>query len=78
MRGRVSGRPTNWLVATIRERVDIGKPGMTFEVWQKWRKVHKKVGTLTVTVGGLRWRPGRGKKEKLATWNELDDFFDGR
>jgi hypothetical protein len=35
MRGRVSGRPTKWLRATINQRVEMGKAGIQFEVWQK-------------------------------------------
>lgn len=76
MRGRVPGRPTKWLVATIREEVRVGKPGVTFEVWQKWRKRDKKLGTLTVTVGGLRWRTSHGKKERRKSWDAVRDWFE--
>jgi len=77
MRGRVSGRPTKWLRATIHEGVDMGKAGIQFEVWQKWKKRDKKLGTLTVSVGGLRWLTSHGKKEHRRTWDEVSAFFDG-
>ena len=57
MKGRQRGKPTKWVFASIAETVGIGKPGMTFEVWDKWRKKRRKVGTLTISVGGLRWWP---------------------
>jgi len=76
MRGRVPGRPTKWLEATINQRVTIGKPGMKFEIWRKWKRTDKKLGTLTVSVGGLRWLPGRGKKERRATWGAVRRFFE--
>ena len=77
MRGRVSGRPTKWLSATIHEQVELGKPGVTFEVWQKWKKRDRKIGTLTVSVGGLRWLPSHGKKERRVTWDAAREFFEG-
>jgi hypothetical protein len=78
MRGRVSGRPTKWLEATINESVEMGKAGVTFEVWQKWRKVDKKLGTLTVSVGGLRWLTSHGKKERRKSWDDVRAFCEER
>ncbi len=76
MRGRVPGRPTKWLEATVHEKVRLGKPGVTFEVWQKWRKVDKKIGTLTVSVGGLRWLTSHGKKVRRRTWEEMRNWIE--
>jgi hypothetical protein len=76
MRGRVSGRPTKWLLATINESVEMGKAGFKFEVWRKWKKVDKKLGTLTISVGGLRWLGSHGKKEHRRSWDEVREFFE--
>jgi len=75
MRGRQSGRPTKWVQATIEETVFIGKPGVRFEVWEKWKKTNRKVGTMIVSVGGIRWRPINGKLSKRISWTELADWF---
>jgi hypothetical protein len=76
MRGRVPGRPTKWIVATVNQRFPLGKPGVTFEVWRKWKKVDKKMGTLTVSVGGVRWLTSHGKKTRRRSWAELRDFLE--
>ncbi len=77
MRGRVSGRPTKWLYAKVLEQFPVGRRGVKFEVWEKWRKVDKKLGTLTVGVGGLRWLPSHGKKVRQQSWNRVRDWFEG-
>ena len=64
MKGRQPGRPTKWVSASVLEYVDIGKRGVRFEVWEKWKRKRRKLGTLIVTVGGLRWRPQSGKRLK--------------
>jgi hypothetical protein len=75
MKGRVRGKPTKWVHASIAETVAIGKPGMTFEIWDKWRKKRRKVGTLTISVGGLRWWPHKAPAARQRTWDELDLWF---
>ena len=50
MKGRQQGRPTKWVTATMKEHVAVGKPGVKFEVWEKWKKNRRKLGTLAVTV----------------------------
>jgi hypothetical protein len=55
----------------------MGKAGIQFEVWQKWKKRDKKLGTLTVSVGGLRWLTSHGKKEHRRTWDDVSEFFEG-
>src|SRR5947208_14724102 len=42
-------------------RVAQVKRGVQFEVWEKWKKKQRKLGTLTISVGGLRWWPHKGK-----------------
>jgi hypothetical protein len=75
MKGRQRGRPTKWVTAVVSESVPIGKPGMTFEVWDKWRKKRRKLGTLMVTVGGLRWWPHKAPEARQRTWEEIDAWF---
>jgi len=77
MKGRQPGRPTKWVSAKIQESVYVGKPGVQFEVWSKWKQVDKKLGTLTVNFGGLRWRSANGKVSKRKTWDAVDRWFSG-
>jgi hypothetical protein len=77
MAGREKGRPTKWVRANLNEVVSIGKPGIVIEIWEKWRKKDKKLGTLTISVGGLRWLPGKGKKPRQQSWKAVDAWFDG-
>jgi len=73
---RQRGRPTKWVSASFAETVWIGKkPGMTFEVWEKWKKKRRKLGTLLITVGGLRWWPHKAPAPRHRTWEELDSWF---
>jgi hypothetical protein len=75
MKGRQKGRPTKWVSATVEEYVSIGKRGVQFEVWEKWRKKRRKLGTLTVSVGGLRWWPHKGKVSRQTSWDTLASWF---
>jgi hypothetical protein len=75
MKGRRPGRPTKWVQARIEEPVDIGKPGVTFEVWTKWKRTRKKLGTLTVSVGGLRWWPHKATKYRQSDWDKVAEWF---
>jgi len=72
--GREEGRPTKWVSATVHEVVDVGKPGVTFEVWDKWKwkkRKRKKLGTLTISVGGLRWWPHRSPISRQRSWRRV-------
>jgi hypothetical protein len=75
MKGRQKGRPTKWVSASVLEYVDIGKRGVQFEVWEKWKRRQCKLGTLTISVGGLRWRPASGKLLKQKGWDALAEWF---
>jgi hypothetical protein len=77
MKGRQKGRPTKWVFATIAEYFDIGKRGVKFEIWRKWKKKDGKFGTLTVSVGGLRWRPQNGKLSRQKSWDDVARFLKG-
>lgn len=75
MKGRQPGRPTKWVSAKIHEPIEIGKPGVQFEVWSKWKRQSRKLGTLTINFGGLRWRSGNGKISRRRSWDSLNDWF---
>lgn len=75
MKGRQQGRPTKRVSATVRESFSIGKPGVRFEVWEKWKKTRRKLGTLIISVGGLRWRPHKGKGSRQRSWDALAEWF---
>ncbi|MCI0360308.1 MAG: hypothetical protein L0211_17665 [Planctomycetaceae bacterium] len=77
MKGRQKGRPTKWVEAAVKENLAVGKPGVTFEVWGKWKKKRRKLGTLTVSVGGLRWWPHKAPNPRRKTWDEVAAWFDG-
>jgi hypothetical protein len=74
MKGRQKGRPTKWVNAELEDAIFIGKPGVKFEVWEKWRKKDRKFGTLIVSVGGVRWRTGKGRF-KSKSWADLSEWL---
>jgi hypothetical protein len=55
----------------VEEAIAIGKAGVTFEIWDKWKRKRRKLGTLTVSVGGLRWWPHKSPKPRPINWEEL-------
>lgn len=81
MKGRQPGRPTKWVKASLGDYLWLGKPGLTFEVWDKWKRNGsggKKLGTLKVNVGGLRWWPQNAKgKGYRRTWSALKEWIEG-
>ncbi len=76
MKGRQPGRPTKYVTATVSQRLPIGKPGVTFEVWEKWKKKRRKLGTMTVSVGGLRWLPNNGRKNRGVRGTKVAEWFE--
>lgn len=76
MKGRQKGRPTKHVTAEVNAPLNIGKPGVTFEVWEKWKRNRKKLGTLTVSVGGLRWWPHKGRKKRPVSWSKVAAWFE--
>jgi len=60
MKGRQPGRPTKWVSAHVEQKIEVNKAGVSFAVWDKWKRKQKMLGTLTVSVGGVRWRPANG------------------
>jgi hypothetical protein len=77
MKGRQKGRPTKWVQASVQESLMIGKPGIQFEVWEKWKRKKRKLGTLIVSVGGLRWKPNKGRIPTPKGWRALAEWFAG-
>jgi hypothetical protein len=80
VRGKRQGRPKRWVSASMQATFDIFRPGVTFEIWNKWKRKKKntKLGTLTVSVGGLRWRHGRAGKGSVRqlSWDKVAGWFD--
>ena len=78
MKGKQKGRPTKWVNASVSESIFVGKAGFTFEVWEKWKRGRRKLGTLIVSVGGLRWWP-QGAHEassRRRSWNSVAEWFE--
>ena len=72
MRGRQKGRPTKWV---IDQGLDINRTGVSFIVWKKWKRNRKMVGTLIVSVGGVRWLPARGEAYRQKSWGKVADWL---
>jgi hypothetical protein len=71
------GRPIKWVTGSIKEPIYIGKPGVKFKVWDKWKKSgQSRLGTLTVSIGGLAWRPAKGKVRATKSWDAVAAWFD--
>lgn len=75
MKGRQAGRPTKWVYASVEQWLEINKTGFQFAVWEKWKRKKKMVGTLTVSVGGIRWLPANGKAQRRRSWDEVSDLL---
>jgi hypothetical protein len=75
MKGKQKGRPTKWVFASILEDFRITRRGVQFEIWEKWKQKDRKLGTLTVSVGGLRWLPQNGKRARQKSWATISDLF---
>ncbi len=61
----------NWVTATIKQKFDLNKSGVEIVVWKKWKAQRR--GTLSVTVGGVRWFPFKAKKRHdRITWAEFE------
>jgi hypothetical protein len=71
--GHQKGRPTKWVSASMQESLRVGKPGVTFEIWTKWKKRRRKLGNLVVSVGGLRWG---FSKMRRRSWNDVKKWFE--
>lgn len=75
MRGRQPGRPTKWVYANVDQWFEVTRTGVSFEVWRKWKRKEQKLGTLVVSVGGLRWRPASGKYHRWRRWDKVADWL---
>jgi hypothetical protein len=61
--------------ARVWQAIDIDKNGLEFRVWKKWSKKGGRLGTLLVSNGGLRWRPGNGKYLRRRTWEQVAELL---
>jgi hypothetical protein len=77
MKGRQKGRPTKWVWASVEQWIDVNRTGFKFYVSPKWKRKSKTTGTLIVSVGGLRWRPAKGKITRWWNWNEVEEWLTG-
>ena len=75
MRGRQKGRPTKWVYANVEQGMYVDKTGFKFAVWEKWKRTKRMVGTLTVSVGGLRWLPAKGRVRRWKNWKQVGELF---
>ena len=76
MKGRQRGRPTKWATVSLKQPIDLGRAGLTVEVWPKWKKTARtKLGTLFVSIGGLAWRPRGGKLARSVSWDTFGDWM---
>ena len=73
---RRQGKPTRTVTAKVNQEIEIGKPGMTFEVRDKTKRKNTKMGTLIVSVGGVRWRAKNGKLFRQVPWPQVIDWFE--
>jgi hypothetical protein len=55
--------------------VAVNRTGFRFTVWEKWKRKDKRVGTLAVNVGGLRWLPANGKAYRRRSWDEVAELL---
>ncbi len=78
MRGRRPGRPTKWVYASVEQWLDIDRTGFHFAVYDKWKQKRKKLGTLVVSVGGLRWLPASGKYHRRRDWGAVSEWLTSR
>ena len=75
MKGRQPGRPTKWVSARVDQWLRVDKTGFRFRIWEKWVHKDKLLGTLTVSVGGVRWLPAKGKAQRRRNWQEVADWL---
>ena len=75
MRGRQPGRATKWVYASVEQELDLDRTGFHFVVCEKWKRKHKRLGTLVVSVGGLRWLPAKGKYHRRRDWAAVAEWL---
>lgn len=76
---RRKGKSTMEVEAKVDQGIPIGRPGITFVATDRWKRSRPRIlGTLVVSTGGLRWRPGNAKKEIRRSWNMVATWFDKR
>ena len=71
------GGATKWVRASIQDSWFIRKQGIQFEVWEKKNGKRRKLGTLVISVGGLRWKPKKGPSPRPKGWRQLAEWFVG-
>jgi hypothetical protein len=70
------GRPRKWATARITEPVELGKSGIEIVLWDKWGR--QRMGTVIVSVGGVRWYPYKAKRPYRVRWDKLTELAEDR
>ena len=50
----MQGRAGNWVAASVDLWLEVNIVGFSFQVWRKYKKKNRKVGTFIVNNAGLR------------------------
>jgi hypothetical protein len=66
--------PRKWATARFKEPVALGKTGITIVIWDKWGRTRR--GTVTVSVGGLRWSPYKAKRPFRVSWERFAQLIE--
>jgi hypothetical protein len=75
MRGRQKGRATKRVALSVDQSIPINRTGLSFSVWRKWKRKRARLGTLTVSVGGVRWRPAKGRYNRWRGWDQVAEWW---
>jgi len=77
MAERKPGRLVHTVTASVQRAIPLKVTGIEFGVFRKWRRsAQRRVGTLVVNAGGLRWRSARRWSTKRLTWEEVRALFE--
>lgn len=77
MAERRPGRLVHTVSATIEKEIPLKVTGVEFTVERKWKGGrNRRVGTLIVNAGGIRWRAARRWHKKRITWEQVLAMFD--
>jgi hypothetical protein len=59
----------------IHEKLNLTKAGIEIVITAKGRR--KRSGTLTVSIGGVRWFPYKAKKPSRMSWKKFAELLEG-
>ncbi len=77
MAARTPGRLVHKVFATIEKAIPLKVTGIEFTVERKWKGGReRRVGSLIVNAGGLRWRTARRWHRRRLSWDQVAALFD--